>query len=136
MIAAWAAMAASEPQCGAVPLPAMVEHYSTLILHQDSGQIAKLFGEDGEIDNPGAAPIRGEKAIAAMLGSFKGAVVNSEAMTVAEVAADGGGWRVNGRFHQTGRAPGGRDYDVTGSFDSTWVCARDGWQIRRMATGR
>jgi ketosteroid isomerase-like protein len=137
MIVAFAiAAAAAAPQCGGVPLDGMIDHYASLVQHQDSASIAHLFGTDGVIDNPGMKLIRGEPAILAFLSSFKGGVVKSEAMTVADVERDGSDWRVTGRFHQTGRTPDGKDYDVSGSFDSTWDCGADGWRVRRMATGK
>jgi hypothetical protein len=88
------------------------------------------------VDNPGAAPIRGEAAIGAFLSSFKGAVVKSESMTIADVARANEDWRVTGRFHQTGTTPQGKDYDAAGSFDSTWTCTAGGWRLKRMATGK
>jgi ketosteroid isomerase-like protein len=131
------AVAANPPQCAGVPIRQMVDQYAALILRQDGAGIAHLFGADGEIDNPGAAPIVGETAIRTLLSSFKGAVVKSEALTVADVAAaDGDAWRVTGRFHQTGTTPDAKAYDVAGSFDSVWTCSADGWRVRRMATGK
>jgi len=127
---------AAAPECHGVPVQGMVDRYAALIRKQDSASIAHLFGEDGTVDNPGAPPLRGEKAIRTFLSSFHGAVVKSEAMTVSGVRADGPGWRLEGRFHQTGRTPEGKDYDVAGSFDSTWTCTAQGWRVKRMATGK
>jgi len=136
MLTMLAAAAAATPMCGQVPLPKMIDSYAAMILHQDNAGIARLFGADGVIENPGAAPIRGEAAIARMLSSFKGVAVKSETLTVGDVVADAEGWRVTGKFHQTGRTPDGKDYDVGGSFDSSWTCGPDGWRVRRMATGK
>lgn len=136
LIAIALAGAAPPPQCRGLTMPRMIERYAGLIRHQQSGPIARLFGADGEIDNPGAAPIRGEAAIARLLGSFKGAVVKSETMTIGAIAAEGRDWRVQGHFHQAGRTPEGKDYDVSGSFDSTWTCTPEGWRVHRMATGK
>lgn len=130
------AAASASPQCGSVPISQMVDSYAALIRAQDSAAIAHLFRDDGIIDNPGAAPIRGESAIRAFLSGFKGAVVNSETMAVANVQAGAGDWRVTGRFHQTGVTPEGKNYDVTGSFDSAWACDSSGWRLKRMATGK
>lgn len=130
------AAVASSPQCDAVPIAEMINSYAGMIRRQDSAAIAHLFGSDGFIDNPGAAPVRGEAAIFKFLSSFKGAVVKSESMTVDDVAADSADWRVTGRFAQTGTTPAGKDYDVGGSFDSTWTCTGDGWRVKRMATGK
>jgi ketosteroid isomerase-like protein len=130
------AVAANPSQCAGVPIRQMVDQYAALIRRQDSAGIAHLFGADGEVDNPGAAPIVGETAIRTLLSSFKGAVVKYEALTVADVAADGDAWRVTGRFHQTGTTPDAKAYDVAGSFDSVWTCSADGWRVRRMATGK
>lgn len=130
------AAASANPQCHGMPIAGMVQDYAGLIHKQDSPAIAHLFGKDGIIDNPGANPIRGEAAILAMLSSFKGAVVKTEDLTIADVNADSKDWRVTGRFHQAGLTPAGKDYDVGGSFDSTWTCSAEGWRIRRMATGK
>lgn len=125
------------PECQATPLPRMIDQYAAMIRRQDSAAIAHLFGPDGAIENPGAQPIKGEAAILAMLSGFKGAVVKSETLAVENIlAADGGDWRVTGKFHQTGATPAGKDYDVGGTFDSTWSCTADGWRARRMATGK
>ena len=136
MILMIVAAASQAPQCGQEPLPAAIEAYGKLIQRQDSAAIAHLFGSDGVVDNPGAAPIRGEAASGKFLGSFKGAVVKSEALDVAGMKGAGADWLVTGRFHQTGLTPEGKDYDVAGSFDSTWSCSADGWRIRRMSTGK
>lgn len=128
--------AATVAECKHVPIERMVERYASMVRHQQGASIAKLFGADGEIDNPGTEPIRGETAIRKLLDSFKGAVVNSEVLTIADVDRDEDDWRVKGHFHQTGRTPAGKDYDVNGSFDSTWMCGADGWRVRRMATGK
>jgi ketosteroid isomerase-like protein len=135
MILALAA-ASSTPQCDGMPIGRMVATYAEKIREQDSASIAHLFGTDGFIDNPGAAPIRGEAAIFKFLSSFKGAVVKSEKMAVGDIAPDGVDWHVTGRFAQTGTTPAGKDYDVAGSFDSTWTCTSDGWRVKRMATGK
>lgn len=131
-----AAAAANAPQCTGVPLKRMIVDYAELIRKQDSAAIAHLFGSDGEIDNPGAEPIRGETAVHALLSGFTGAVVSSESMTVGKIGRDGKVWRVTGRYHQTGRTPDAKDYDVSGSFDSDWTCSPHGWRVRRMATGK
>ena len=131
-----AAAAVSSAQCSGVPLERMIGNYAELIHKQDSAAIAHLFGTDGEIDNPGAKPIRGEAAVRALLSGFKGAVVSSESMTVEQIGRDEKAWRVTGRFHQTGRTPEAKDYDVSGSFDSDWTCSSHGWRVRRMATGK
>jgi ketosteroid isomerase-like protein len=130
------AAASSTPQCDRVPIGRMVATYADMIRRQDGASIAHLFGSDGFIDNPGAAPIRGEAAIFRFLSSFKGATVKSETMTIGNVTPDGAGWHVAGRFAQTGTTPAGKDYDVTGTFDSTWACTSDGWRVKRMATGK
>lgn len=131
-----AANSHTAPQCLGIPLKTMIADYAELIHEQDSASIARLFGKDGEIDNPGAKPIVGESAVKAMLSGFKGAVVSSEAMTVEKIDRVGKRWQVTGRFHQTGRTPDAKDYNVAGSFDSDWSCSTGGWRIRRMATGR
>ena len=123
-------------QCQQIPIGPMIETYAGMIKRQDSAAIAHLFGTDGFIDNPGQAPIRGETAILRFLSAFKGAVVKSEAMTIGDVAADGADWHVTGHFTQTGTTPAGKDYNAGGSFDSTWTCTRDGWRVKRMATGK
>jgi ketosteroid isomerase-like protein len=130
------ALAAAAAQCHGVPLAHMIADYAELQQQQKTDSIAHLFGSDGVIDNPGSAPIRGEAAIRAMLGGFKGYVVTSNSLTLDTVAADGSGWRATGHFHQTGRTPEPKDYDVSGSFDSVWDCSPDGWRVRRMATGK
>ena len=127
---------AAIPECQATPLPRMIDQYTAMIRRQDSAAIAHLFGAEGVIDNPGAAPIRGEAAILKLLSSFKGAVVKSETLSVDNILAGDGDWRVTGRFHQTGTTPAGKDYDVGGSFDSIWTCTVEGWRVRRMATGK
>jgi ketosteroid isomerase-like protein len=131
-----AGAATTTPQCNAVPIIRMIADYAMLQQHQDGAAIAHLFGSDGVVENPGAAPIRGEAAIKALLAGFKGFVVTANSLTIDDVAADTGGWRVIGRFHQTGRTPEPKDYDVSGSFDSSWACSADGWRVRRMATGK
>jgi ketosteroid isomerase-like protein len=136
MFALVVAAAVDAPQCSSVPLKEMIANYAELIHKQDSAAIAHLFGTDGEIDNPGAKPIRGETAVKALLSGFKGAVVTSETMTVDKIDGAGKAWHVTGRFHQTGRTPEAKDYDVSGSFDSNWTCGPDGWRIERMATGK
>jgi hypothetical protein len=67
------------------------------------------------------------------LSSFKGAVVESETMTIANVQRMDSKWRVTGHFHQAGTTPQGKKYYVQGSFDSTWTCTAQGWRIGRMA---
>ncbi len=131
-----AAAAVTPPQCLRVPLNRMIADYARLIRKQDSAAIAHLFGTDGEIDNPGAKPIRGETAVKTLLSGFKGAVVFSEAMSIGTIDRAGKAWRVTGHFHQTGRTPEAKDYDVSGSFDSDWTCSPAGWRVRRMATGK
>jgi ketosteroid isomerase-like protein len=131
-----AAASVSGPQCSGVPLKQMIADYAELTRKQDAPAIAHLFGTDGIVDNPGAKPIRGETAIDALLSGFKGFVVTSETMTVEEMNQHARAWHVTGRFHQTGRTPKAKDYDVSGSFDSSWACGRDGWQVQRMATGK
>ena len=131
-----AAAAAGPPQCSGVSLNHMIADYAELTRRQDSAAIAHLFGSDGVVDNAGAKPIRGETAIRALLSGFKGFVVNSETMTVETIDVDGKAWRVTGRFHQTGRTPEPKDYDVSGTFDSNWTCSPHGWRLQRMATGK
>lgn len=55
---------------------------------------------------------------------------------VGNILAGAGDWRVTGQFHQVGRTPEGKDYDVGGSFDSVWTCTAEGSRVRRMATGK
>lgn len=136
MIAVLVAAAVDAPQCSSVPLKQMIANYAELIHKQDSDAIAHLFGTDGEIDNPGASPIRGETAVKVLLSGFKGAVVTSETMTVEKIEAVGNAWHATGRFHQAGRTADAKDYDVSGRFDSDWTCGPDGWRVRRMATGK
>jgi ketosteroid isomerase-like protein len=114
----------------------MIADYAEFTRKQDAGAIAHLFGSDGVVDNPGAKPIRGETAIRALLSGFKGFVVTSETMTVEKIERDDNAWRVIGRFHQTGRTPEPKGYDVSGSFDSNWTCGSQGWRVQRMAAGK
>ena len=134
MLAAVAAV--PTPECQGVPIRNMIARYAALQKSQDVDGIARLFGSNGVVDNPGAKPVRGAAAIRAFLGGFHGFDVTSNELTVGNVAKADDGWHVTGRFHQTGSTPDAKSYDVTGSFDSSWTCAAGGWQVRRMATGK
>jgi ketosteroid isomerase-like protein len=134
ILAAAAVLAA--PECRHVPMTRMIVRYGELQKAQDVDAIARLFGSDGEVVNPEAAPVRGAAAIRAFLGGFKGFTVLTNDLTVSNFDRAGADWRVTGRFHQTGSTPDGKSYDVTGTFVSSWLCTGDGWRVRRMATGK
>jgi ketosteroid isomerase-like protein len=130
-----AAGVVAAPECRHVPMTQMIARYGELQKVQDVDAIARLFGKDGEVVNPGSAPVRGAAAVRAFLGGFKGFTVLTNDLTVSNIDKAGADWHVAGRFHQTGSTPDGKSYDVTGTFDSSWVCTGDGWRVRRMATG-
>jgi ketosteroid isomerase-like protein len=134
ILAAAAGLAA--PECRHVPIAQMIARYGELQKAQDVDSIARLFGRDGEVVNPGAAPVQGAAAVRAFLGGFKGFKVLTNDLTVSNFDKAGGDWHVTGRFHQTGSTPDGKSYDVSGTFDSDWVCTGGGWRVRRMATGK
>ena len=136
MLLMLAAASMPAPECRGAPISAMIARYADLQQRQEVDEIAHLFGIDGVVENPGAAPIKGEKAVKALLTGFKGFVVTSDTLTIGDVTAVGNNWRVAGHFHQTGRTPEPKDYDVSGRFDSLWNCSADGWRVRRMATGK
>jgi ketosteroid isomerase-like protein len=136
LLLAAAAAAGPTPQCDRVPIRAMITRYADLQKAQDIDSIARLFGTNGVVDNPGAKPVQGAAAVRAFLDGFHGFTVSSNELTVDKLVQAGHEWHVVGRFHQTGSTPDGKPYDVNGSFDSTWACGPGGWQVQRMATGK
>lgn len=121
------------PECRGVTLASMVSDYAGLLRDQSTDRIAKLYRNEGVIENPGSQPVRGESAVRALLSGFKGVVLHEATLDVASIVKAPQGWEVTGRFNQRGVA-NGKDFAVSGHFDSVWDCDDDGWLILRMAT--
>ena len=65
------------PSAEQARVEAALGRYSSMVLHMDSRGIAALYAPDGEIVNPGQAPVRGRAAIEAFLSGFATIVKNS-----------------------------------------------------------
>jgi hypothetical protein len=117
-------------------LRAATKHYSQLVLAMDSGGIAALFTDDGEISADGQPAIHGPASIRAHLDTFRDYHVLNEYLSADTVAVYGARGRVEGTYRQRVRLPAGDTVEVTGTYTALWVRDRvaDAWRIRRMTT--
>ena len=109
--------------------------YSELVLAMDHAGIAALFAPEGEIVNPGQAPVHGRAAIEAFLSGFSGYRVLSNSVVPSSTQVTGEQAVQVGQYRQRVRTPDGKVLEVSGSFRAEWV--RNGshqWLIQRMST--
>jgi ketosteroid isomerase-like protein len=125
---------------GAIPatpeqeVRAALAHYAELTHRMDHAAIAAMYAPDGEIVNPGQAPVRGPVAIEAFLRRFEGYQVLSELLKPDTTVVSGTRATQSGQFRQTVRAPDGAMINASGTFTVEWVRVGDGWRVQRMAT--
>ena len=136
LIIAAALVAAHAPACATTRLDQMIAQYAELQRRQDVAAIARLYGADGEVINPGRPPVRGETAVRAFISGFRGFEVTFNQLIADAITVHESVWQVTGHFHQVGRTPTGAAYDVTGHFLSRWRCSPEGWRVARMETSQ
>jgi len=138
LVASIALHASASVAAGASPekeVRAALAHYATLVRTMDHAGIAAMFAADGEIVNPGQAPVRGPVAIEAFLRQFDAYKVLSETMHPARTTVSGERATQTGTYRQRVRVPDGRVMDVSGGFEADWIRDAGGaWRIRRLAT--
>jgi ketosteroid isomerase-like protein len=111
-------------------------HYCDLLRAMDHAGIAAMFAADGEVDNPGAAPIRGPAAIDGFLQGFSDYHVLSYTTEEVRTVVHGEAAQTTAIFHQRVRVPQGNVVEVSGRLEAHWVrTGKDGWRVQRMATG-
>jgi ketosteroid isomerase-like protein len=114
---------------------AALERYADLLRRMDSAGIAALFAPEGEIENPGADPIRGPAAILAFLETFKDFHVESYDLDLQSTVVNGRSATQSGTYRQRVRVPAGAVIEVHGRFTAEWVEVSEGqWRILRMGT--
>jgi uncharacterized protein (TIGR02246 family) len=113
---------------------AALAHYADLVRHMDHAAIAAMFTPDGEVLNPGQAPVRGPAAIDAFLQQFSAYRVLSEELKPSSTIVTGDRARQTGIYRQSVRAPDGSTIKVSGAFTIEWLRTADGWRIQRAAT--
>jgi uncharacterized protein (TIGR02246 family) len=114
---------------------AALQHYADLLRAMDDHALAQSFTADGEVVNPGQAPIRGPEAIEKFIRQFDGYRVLEYDIRAEKTAVTGQTATQSGHFRQKVNAPDGRTLDVTGRFTADWVRGSDGtWRLRRMET--
>jgi ketosteroid isomerase-like protein len=130
------ACAAAPPKPAATAgVEAAFEHYCELLRAMDHTGIAAMFAPDGEVDNPGAAPIRGPAAIDAFLQGFSDYHVLAYTTEAVRILVHGDTAELTGIFHQRVRVPQGEVIEVSGRLEAHWVRAgKGGWLVQRMAT--
>lgn len=123
------------PVCDSMPLDEQVEQYARLLEDSNAEAIADLYGRSGALVVPGTRrPYVGEPAVRGFLGQFGNVHLDHAGLTLESISHGWHGWRVRGRFIQTGTGPDGARFRTEGRYDSLWRCTDDGWQIRRMET--
>lgn len=125
---------ASTPAAPEQEVRAALAHYVDLVRAMDSAGIAAMFAADGEIVNPGQAPVHGPAAIEAFLKQFESYKVLDETMTAATTTVTGVRATQSGTYKQTVRTPDGNTLNVSGGFDAEWIRDRGAWRLRRLAT--
>jgi uncharacterized protein (TIGR02246 family) len=114
---------------------AALERYSSMVLNMNSRGIAALFTPDGEIVNPGQAPVRGRAAIEAFLSGFANYRVLENSTIPSQTTVSGSSALQVGSYHQRVRTPQGQVIEVSGGFKAEWVRGQSGdWLIQRMGT--
>ena len=114
---------------------AAFEHYCELLRAMDHAGIAAMFTADGEVANPGAAPVRGPAAIDAFLQGFSGYQVLSYTTDEVRTVVSGDSADLTAIFHQRVRVPQGKVVEVSGRLAARWTRAGGGpWLVQRMAT--
>lgn len=131
-------MLAADPaaiRCRGVSLTGAVDAYARRTRAMDVRGVAAFYGNDG-VTMTRQGELKGSEAIAAFLNGFRGYRVTGEVMRIGSTTAVRGGWRTEGRYLQSGKAPGGKPYTVHGRFKMEWRCDRQaGWRVRRTETG-
>ena len=116
-------------------LEAAIGRYSALVLDMNHSAIAALFAPDGEIVNPGQAPVRGRASIESFLASFAAYQVLENATVPSNTVVHRDSAVQLGTYHQRVRTPTGQVVEVSGQFKAEWVRNRSGdWLIQRMGT--
>ena len=130
------ACAATAPGAAATAgVAAAIAHYCELLRAMDHAGIAAMFAPDGEVANPGQAPIRGRAAIDAFLQGFSDYHVLAYTTEGIHTVVHGETADLTGIFHQRVRVPQGDVVEVAGHLEAHWVRAgQDHWLLQRMAT--
>jgi ketosteroid isomerase-like protein len=114
---------------------AAFEHYCERARAMDHAGIAAMFAPDGEVVNPGQAPIRGPAAIDAFLQGFSDYHVLAYTTEGIHTVVHGQTADLTGIFHQRVRDPQGDVVEVAGHFEAHWIRAgKHRWLVQRMAT--
>jgi uncharacterized protein (TIGR02246 family) len=114
---------------------AALARYSQLVLVMDHAGIAALFAPDGELVNPGQAPVHGRAAIEAFLSGFSGFHVLSNSLVPSSTLITGDRAVQVGEYRQRVQTPESKVLEVSGSFKVEWVrSGADQWLILRMGT--
>ena len=109
--------------------------FSQLVLKMDHHGIAQLFASDGELTDPGRAPIKGPAAIESFLRGFDAYKVLEYSIVADSTAAQGRSAYQVGTYRQRVRVPAGDTVVVQGRFRAEWTNEGGGrWLIRRMGT--
>jgi len=109
--------------------------YESAMREMNFEQVAACFAEGGEIVNPGASTVKGQKAIREFLSSFSGFAILEISVKAELTEVAGTSARQVGLFAQTFINSAGNKYRVGGHFDALWAREIDGqWRITRMQT--
>ncbi len=108
-----------------------LQNYQDMVLHMNNGGIANLFAEQGELINPGGAPIRGRESIRKFLNSFTEYKVIEENLQADSTVIIGASAMQIVHYHQKVTIPSGKTIDVSGWFKIDWVAENGRWLIRR-----
>jgi uncharacterized protein (TIGR02246 family) len=109
--------------------------YEDGIRRMDFNQVADLFAPEGEVVNPGGAPVRGRETIRRFLRSFAGYKVVENTVRAESTRIDGSSAHQVGTYTQAVVVPGGTTVHVRGRFAADWQREGAGpWLLVRMAT--
>lgn len=113
---------------------AAMDHYVALLRRVTSDSVAAMYTPDGELLEPGMAPLRGRSAIRAFLAPFDGHAVVDTALVSVEPAAVYGAIAYQwGAYHQVARLNGGPAVVFDGRFAAEWHRAGNGqWLLTRL----
>lgn len=126
---------------------AALQQYAHHVLAMNIPGLTGLFTAEGEIVNPGQAPIRGRAAIAKLLISFADYRVLAYNVQSETTTLDGHSAVQTGSYRQRVRLPNGEVVEPAGKFKAEWTRSRgvdgDGedsgekfgrWLLTRMST--
>lgn len=114
---------------------AALSKYSSAVFAMDWAGVAALFAVDGEVVNPGQAPVRGRAEIERFLSGFSGYRILVNATLPSSTIVQGDTAEQIGVYRQRVQTPDGKVLDVAGDFKAEWARVAAGpWLLRRMST--